>query len=168
MTQHLTRHFLFYATPTNKTVDKIWSFLSLPHGWAYGHGYPAAYLVAIYAANVVSLLNSYEIVDTDAFPAEDGSILVTGYIGDHTIEVYCETDGTFEFVVEKDNKEVECVLRDSIAEVWKEIKQRIYLWRRSRDCFTQNTLITQRPVTEVQRSSRLVVAAGHPLLMFPV
>lgn len=164
----MTKHFLFYATPGDKTIEKIWSFLSLPQGWCFGHGSPAAYLIAIYAANIVSLLNSYEILKTDAFPAEDGSILVTGYVDDYTVEVYCETNGSFEFVVEHNDEETEHIPCDSIESVWQELKQRIYQWRRSRDCSTQNIMTKQSVVTEAQRFNHPAMAAGHPLLIFSV
>jgi hypothetical protein len=101
---------------------------------------------------------------TDAFPAEDGSVLITGYRDEYTIEVYCETNGTFELVVEQNNEEIECVSCDSIASVWEELKQRIYLWRPSPDCCTQDITIGPK----VGPSNHLVMAAGHPLLTFAV
>lgn len=73
---------------------KILSFLALPNGWCYGYGVAPFLFVALKAINATALLRSFGMLSTDAFPAEDGSVLVTGYIDDYTVEVYCESDWT--------------------------------------------------------------------------
>jgi hypothetical protein len=158
--------FFFYATPSEEAIKKILSFLSLPDGWCYGNGVAPAPTIAISAIAIYSFLKMAEVSSTDAFPGEDGRVLVTGYSGDYTIEVYCETSGTFKFVLEKGENEISVEPCDSTESVRLEINKKAHLWNRSRDCSIQNTMTKQRVGTEVRRFSPPAMEAGRPLLTY--
>ena len=162
----MAKSFFFYATASDETIKKILSFLALSDGWCYGNGTAPAPIVALNAITIHSLLKQFDMLATDAFPGEDGSVLVTGYAGNYTVEVYCEPDGTFKFVLEKGDDEIIAETCDSIESVWLEINIRAQLWDRSRDYSTQNTMTKQRVGTVVRRFSHPAMEAGRPLLTY--
>jgi len=105
---------------------------------------------------------------TDAFPGEDGSILVTGYAGDYTIEVYCEIDGNFKVVVEENDEEIEAIDSSSLENVCYELRKRAKMWDGSHDCFTQSTSIKRGGAIVAQHFSLPAMEGGHQLLIFHV
>jgi hypothetical protein len=160
-------NFAFWSTQRDTTAEKIWSFVSLQKGWCYGSGVPAEQSVAMEATAVSTLLKSYGCEKTNAFPAEDGSILVTGYRGDHTIEVYCEVDGSFLLVIEKDNIELESGKYESILALLRSLQEKENLWRSLDFCAPSTSTVTKE-CTGARLFSLPVTGAAHQLLMFPV
>ena len=61
----------------NDTVDKIVSLLRLEKGWNYGSGLPPSIEVALQAAAITSAFHEAG-WKTDAFPGDDGEILIAG------------------------------------------------------------------------------------------
>ena len=167
MSKHF-RVFPQYATPDDETIKKIWSFVSLESGWCYGRGISASFYVAILATNVVSLLRCNRMESADAFPSEDGSILVTGYADNYTIEVYCETNGNLKLVIEDDNDELECLDVTTLEDAFVEIRRWSGMWDGSRGCFTPSTLTKQSVDIEVRHFSLPAVEGEPQLLTFRV
>jgi hypothetical protein len=160
-------NFAFWLTHRDTTAEKIWSFVSLRDGWCYGVGVPAKQSVATQATTVATLLEARGCEKTNAFPGEDGSILVTGYFGDYTIEVYCEPSGELHLVIEKDGTEIYSCKNESIMALLLSLQEKESLWRSLGFC-TQSTSTATKVSTGARLFNLPVTGAAHQLLMFPV
>ncbi len=87
------------------TEQKITSFGKLPAGWNYGQGSPATSDRVITAILYNRLYRAYGFSKTDAFPGNDGEIMITAYEGDHYVEITFEIDNTCRFVYEYQRNE---------------------------------------------------------------
>lgn len=92
---------------SDMTVRRILSFMRLPVGWHYGEGVPADLGTATAAISVVEFLNHAGAEVTEAFPIEDGGILVSGYHGDETVDITCHSNSGYSLLQEIDDEEVE-------------------------------------------------------------
>lgn len=80
-----------------KTLQKVNSFARLKEGWRFGEGMPitpdflesAKLLLKEGARNNISRFN--------AFPAPDGSLMVSFYIEDYTMDLHLEADGSITY-----------------------------------------------------------------------
>ncbi len=71
----------------SSTVDKIKSYAALPKGWRSGKGVPAAARTIALALRIEQVLRDEGCTETDAFPGEDGTILISGYKDGTAIDV---------------------------------------------------------------------------------
>lgn len=78
------------------TADKIRGFGSLVAGWHYGEGGPCPPIAIYLAVRVDAMLREAGYSETDAFPATDGAILVTGYKDGCSVDVEVRDDGRYE------------------------------------------------------------------------
>lgn len=86
--------------PSSGATAKINSFAGLPEGWNYGRGGPIAASIIREGHRWNEILQWAGFPETDAFPGADGEIEITGYRGDHYIEVIIETNSTISIIYE--------------------------------------------------------------------
>lgn len=80
--------------------ERLWSFSELPDGWHFGEGGPASSSTVLRAIELCSMLLRYGLDDVGAFPGIYGGITVTGYRGDHALEIFCDPNGLFDLLYE--------------------------------------------------------------------
>ncbi len=91
-----------------KTKKRINSFLNLPTGWRYGEGVKFEASTVTFALCVHDIFALNEAEATGVFPCVDGSVLVSGYYGEQTVDVTCRPDDRLNVVLENEgNLEVE-------------------------------------------------------------
>ncbi len=96
---------------------QIRSFAKLAPGWHYGDGCPATADAVAAALVIDTLLLESNVHEIEAFPGVDGGILISGYHGDHTLEIRCEPSGRMQFLHEVDDEVVSEQPTVSLAEV---------------------------------------------------
>lgn len=74
----------------------------LPPGWHYGSGVPSDPCASIAARQAAWALHDAGAEGLEAFPGEDGSVLVCGYRGPRTASVCCRPDGLYDLSLEDD------------------------------------------------------------------
>ncbi len=85
-----------------KTVKKIERFRDLPRGWHYGRGVAADGTTIARAKDIFNQYAQMGFSVTDAFPGQDGEIMVTAYRNNYYVECIVQVDGTYSVVGEKD------------------------------------------------------------------
>lgn len=88
------------------TKGKITSFLTLPVGWNYGYGKPVTRILAKEVLSFHVLLESFGIEETDAFPGEDGEILLRAYTNEYCASFMFNPDGTVDISFEDRDIEI--------------------------------------------------------------
>lgn len=83
-----------------ETARKIASFLALPTGWNYGHGKPPGRDLVGRVLDLHTLLNALGLRETDAFPGDDGEILLRAYAGDRCAGFLFNPDGSIDLSLE--------------------------------------------------------------------
>lgn len=108
-------NFRIFATDVGlpATVAKIEGFGALPPGWHYGRGDATSQENVDAALRVIDRLTMFGFAETDAFPGSGGEILVTGYWGDHCVEILI--DGN-RFNVAYEHNGVEIDSADGLSE----------------------------------------------------
>ena len=89
----------------NSTQRKIIDFGALPEGWHYKNGKPPnsdTIATALLFEHVINI--KYD--KTNAFPGENGEIMVTGYNGDKYIEISIEVDNTYNLCKKENSNEI--------------------------------------------------------------
>src|SRR4051812_19697000 len=86
-------------------LRRILSLLNLNNGWHYGSGRKPTKVTVDNAITIVRIMQLAGAEDFEAFPEEDGGILVAGYNGNDTMEVLCRAEGTYDFTFEIDDEE---------------------------------------------------------------
>jgi hypothetical protein len=87
------------------TALKISSFAKLGAGWHYGGGVTPDIKTIGLAKRLLTVVQSYGVPTTDAFPGTAGEIMVTGYTSDDYLELICAADGTVAIVRERNGIE---------------------------------------------------------------
>lgn len=87
-------------------TDKILSFLELPIGWNYGQGRPPTREQALRALYAVATIDAAGFPIADAFPGNEGEIMVTGYRGELYLELTFEENEDCAFVIEDGDEEL--------------------------------------------------------------
>lgn len=95
-----------YISKTSITEKKINSFSKFTNGWSYGRGIQFSEDVIASASRVLKLLHNYGFIETDAFPGEDGEIMITAYKNEFCCEIITYQNGKYDFIVEKNNDEI--------------------------------------------------------------
>ncbi len=85
-------------TTHNKTQAKLLSFAYLPIGWNFNRGVPAEQQALKTAFALLEALVDAGFKDTDAFPAEDGSVMVSAYVGAESYDFDVKVGGTITVV----------------------------------------------------------------------
>src|SRR5689334_2179500 len=109
---------LFFSSGSNFTilesssdnvavVKRLISFSSLPKGWHFGSGVPPSGETVRMAITIVLAMQQAGAQKFEAFPAENGGILISGYNGSDMMEVFCAPTRAFSFALEVDDEEVE-------------------------------------------------------------
>ena len=134
------------------TRSKIKGFAEYVAGWHFGEGVPPSQDIIERASRIETYLRILGFAETDAFLGISGEVMVTGYRGNHYIEVLAEVDGQFGLVYEHGDDErineehhSEQDLRDKLKEL---VDQ---LWNAS-DLSTSNTTIGDNVVSKAWHS----------------
>ena len=104
-------------------IAKIESFASLPRGWHYGSGGPIGNDIRRKAIQWVDTLRHNGFFDLEAFPNENGEILIASIAGRYYIEVIVETDDTITIVYDIDGKQQMYMSRKTAHEAERAIKE---------------------------------------------
>ena len=127
----------------DKIRDRIRSFRDLPPGWHYGEGRGATETAVDTALAVHHHFLENGVRKIEVFPDVDGGILVSGYPGQHTVDVLCTPEGHTNLLHEVDDEEV--AERDNLP--MDELVAYLggLLWRteKSFDSFIQSILVKQ-------------------------
>lgn len=152
----------------DKIRDRIRSFRDLSPGWHYGEGRGATEAAVDTALTVHHHFLENGIRKIEVFPDVDGGILVSGYPGQHTVEVFCTPEGHTNLLHEVDDKEV--TERDNLP--MDELVAYLggLLWRteKSFDSFIQSILVKQSeglralPLKILQRAGCLSLTPSVP------
>ena len=152
----------------DKIRDRIRSFRDLSPGWHYGEGRGATEAAVDTALTVHHYFLENGIRKIEVFPDVDGGILVSGYPGQHTVEVFCTPEGHTNLLHEVDDKEV--IERDNLP--MDELVAYLggLLWRteKSFDSFIQSILVKQSgglralPLKILQRAGYLSLTPSVP------
>lgn len=89
----------------SETARKIASFLALPAGWNYGHGKSPSHELAGRVLDLHALLNGLGLRETDAFPGDDGEILLRAYAGERCAGFLFNPDGSIDLSLENGDLE---------------------------------------------------------------
>lgn len=126
------------------TVRKIRSFQDLAPGWNYGRGRPASGPTAKMAMSIYRLFVQLGFNATDAFPGDDGEIMVTAYKDNHYLECLVAPDNTLSFVYEVDDLEQKSIDRLSQTEALREINLIAgEIWNTSNLCNPRSTMLEE-------------------------
>lgn len=143
------------STPFGVEVDpteaKIEEFSYLPGGWHYGEGVAPTRKMVNQAVGWSKIIKSFGFPKTDAFPGVDGEIMVTGYLGQHYVELLIE-EGSVTLTYESAGKEVACFENVTPSKAFEEL-QRIAggIWNTS-GYSIQNILTVNSPSSRAWRS----------------
>lgn len=99
------------------TKGKIASFVALPNGWNYGCGKPATPALAKEALAFHTFLERLGIEETDAFPGEEGEILLRAYTDEYCASFTFNANSTIDLSFERGDVEVYCRETASRAEM---------------------------------------------------
>jgi len=147
------------------TARKIRGFARLPLGWHYGTGVPAtgqAVRKALEALGMGAVL----VLDSDAFPGEDGGIAVAFYHGDRSVEVVIDPDGVATIHVEQGMgfgfQDIETVPHASMPDVFKRLLSLAEspVWRSSG--FSTLSSLTARSTVLAMSHSSLPLVPTQP------
>jgi hypothetical protein len=128
----------------SRTLQKLENFGSLQTGWHYGSGGPIDGAVLNLARELHSYLLFVGFTHTDAFPAEDGEVLLTAYHKDHYIGVIIEPGPNHSFSLNHeinrvDSEYVEGVTKGDVQRLLRQIARSIWS---TPDSSTHQSLIT--------------------------
>lgn len=126
-------HILFSPTKETITERKIKQFANYHDGWSFGRGLKFTNKVIEKSIEVFKMFHSYGFIETNAFPGENGEIMITAYKNNYCCEVVAYQDGSYDFIIEKDDEEVKCVDKanaDLIKQNIKEFRDQ-FVWNSS-------------------------------------
>jgi hypothetical protein len=109
--------------PFEPLKEKIEAFARLPSGWHYGSGGPLSEETIGAAIEWVSFLAQLGFRDLDAFPGQNGELLIAIIKNDYYIEIILEREGTVSVVCDIDNKQEFYYSRRPVAETRQTIEQ---------------------------------------------
>ena len=97
---------LITAPEQSLTERKIKSFSKYTSNWSYGRGIEFSQGTILYALRIVNLFRDYGFNETDAFPGEDGEIMITAYKGDYCCEITAYNEHMNDFIIEEGDSEI--------------------------------------------------------------
>lgn len=134
---------LSYATEEFPTARKLHEFGWLRSGWHYGTGGPISDGVIARGVDIVHVLSEVGFTRTDAFPSEDGEVLVTAYYRDHYVSILVQIDGQYTLNYEVGGRQISYFEDRSLQ--W--VRQRLFeiateIWTIYVSSTHQNTITT--------------------------
>jgi hypothetical protein len=133
-----------------KTIEKVEGFANLSKGWRFGKGDAIDQEKRFFAVRLLEYASQYEITRANVFALADGGLLISFYIGKHTLDLTLEADGTLTTAEDFEDEQVSFLdklcLTDAYDKIWE---------------FNQNTLESSIQTTTNQNSEDLRV------LLFP-
>lgn len=133
-------------------VERILSFRTLKNGWMYGAGKPAPAKMIETALRIYQLLKNYGSETIEAFPIENGRIMLAGYHDNNSIEIWCEFSGNFDVIIEKDNETVKEFTAITFMELENELGFLSWNKKSSADLHIHNITVLKNNGTVVQHS----------------
>jgi hypothetical protein len=94
-------NFFSVSVLADAIASEILSFRSLPKGWCYGYGKPANDVSIVSSLQLLSLLRDLKYERIETFPDPDGSVLISAFCAEVSIEVSCRPTKLFDITVEK-------------------------------------------------------------------
>ena len=105
-----------------KTIQKVNSFAGLKEGWRFGEGMPISLDLLESAELLLKEGGRNNILRFNAFPAPDGSVVISFYIEDYTIDLHLETDNSITYSKELRDEEIdyeeEVSFDSAIRKIW--------------------------------------------------
>lgn len=104
------------------TIRKIRSFAHLPKGWRFGEGDSISEEKIKSAVRLVEDAESVGILRANAFAGGEGELLVSFYIGDDSIEITLEADGSVTFAEDCGDEQIDFIenlrLDEAYDKIW--------------------------------------------------
>jgi hypothetical protein len=152
------KFFIFVSDPI---VERILSFQKLDDGWMYGKGKPTSSKMTEKALNIYRLAKTYGAEDMEAFPIEDGSIMLAVYHTNTMAEIWCSTSGELTIKIEKNDEFIKEIFISSFIEL--ENLLRSFSWHKksTADLHIHNTIALKNKDMEAQPLENKGMA--HPL-----
>ncbi len=110
-------------TTHSKTQEKLISFAYLPIGWNFNSGLPAEQQALKTAFALLDALVGAGFKDTDAFPAEDGSVMVSAYVGAESYDFDVKVGGTITIAHTREDEDLFYQEGMQLESVKKKIKE---------------------------------------------
>ncbi len=145
----------------NETLLKIAEFTEWPGGWHFGEGKKINRDIASIAEKIFYKIFSQGIVTTDAFPGIDGEIRVTGYFGEHYLELTVENNDSITYLYEIDDIEKEYKESLSVIDALKVIETIINKINPNKCSFDQSI----KTIGINKKSDFKVWRSSHPVAM---
>lgn len=153
----------FKFAKTDKSINKVYSFLSLQEGWHYGEGTPPSISVVNKAYRLIERA-SLSLFRTDVYPGVDGEVQVSLYFRDHYLEFLIERDESVTFVHEVNGQEVDYRENQSFEDSMKLIVSHgRELWKNLLERSTKSITIIASSASQVW-PSRIHQAEVSPFL----
>jgi len=142
--------------------ERIFSFLSLQKGWHYGQGTAPAIttvLVALYISRAMRDLGARKI---ETFPGVDGSIMVSSFGSNVSVDVTIAQNGTIDYVVEENDNEIVAASSESVSDLIRAVREAKWLQPSSSDSSILSITARKRSDLPLCRSG-LTTRAGYQL-----
>lgn len=144
-------------TTLNKTQEKLISFAYLPIGWNFNKGVPAQEAALKTAITLLEVLINSGFKDTDAFPAEDGSVMVSAYVGSDSYDFDVKVDGTITVAHAREDDDLFYQEGMQVGEAQKKIKEFA-----SEKWPTSDYLISNATTSKNKESLQVTLFKNHP------
>jgi hypothetical protein len=127
----------------NETRDKIIGFAYLPVGWNFNKGVPAKEPALKTALTLLDELEKAGFHDTDAYPGDDGSVMVSAYALPDYFDFDVKPSGRITVAHARGDDDLSYQEGLSMEEAQRKIKEfAIQQWHTS-DCLTSATITTK-------------------------
>lgn len=138
----------------DQVFQTIESFGELSEGWCYGSGRPIRKPMRVRAESVVHLLKVAGLDRFEAFPSDDGEILISaGISGDLFAEVLCLAEGGHNLIIGDANKIVSEEYNIPLFKVWKSVSGMAWKAKNSTVSFIPSITAINRDDLSVWRSN---------------
>lgn len=148
--------FLFTASRvSDATAARIFRLAQLKAGWLFGRGEAPTQTGVTNALRVLSKLNDIGASNTEAFPTEAGSVVVSGYHGAESVDVTCKSNGKFDYCHEVGDEDFVDETDLSFAALISRLRE--LKWRKQSfsDFFTHSNIVgNDVALTALQSSHR--------------
>lgn len=131
----------FIIAVSDPVVERILSFQQLSEGWMYGKGEPTSSKMTEKALNIYRLAKTYGAEDIEAFPIEDGSIMIAVYHSDMMVEIWCIKSGELLVKVEEHDELIEQISIDSLIELENLLGSFSWNKKPTADLYIRNTTV---------------------------
>jgi hypothetical protein len=157
------------ALVSDPATKAILEFSRMRPGWFYGSGAAFGIEVIVSALKAKTILKDLGCEAYEAFPRQDGAIVVAGYRDEYTVNVTCYSRRSFDLLIEREDDEIVDVEGVSLGDISSYVKGLGWKASERYGYFTLNTihgkndaLIVSRQVSRpmVSQSSTRSVHAG--------